>query len=177
MAIDREDLKRRAARAIDNASDEEIERGKRDETYAHDWLQNAVGWIAGLMTILGGLFGGCFITSTVCKKLGKPDNHSDMELLRDFRDTLLQLKNDSICSDISTYYFWSPAIIKWANSRSDSEKIWKSLIYITMTTLNKYQNYGYNNAYTYFKESLLKIRGNIAIGNYPGTYRDRDGYR
>ena len=43
MTVDREEIKRKAARAIDNASDRELERASNDKSYAHDWLQKTIG--------------------------------------------------------------------------------------------------------------------------------------
>lgn len=165
MSVDRDEIKRRALRAIDSASDDELDRGKKDEKYAHDWLQDAIGWISGLITILGGIFYGCFITTALSERKGWGD---DCEMMEDFRALRNELSSLILGVDesYSLYCHISPSIVKWANTRGDSELIWNYLEKVVFNAHSKYKAGHKVEAYNYFKDSILSVRSNVAIGEY-----------
>ena len=117
MSVDREEIRRKAMQAIDRATDEELARGRKDQNYAHDWLQAAIGWIANLITILGAVFrGGCLITTGVCVRRGLPDDSEPMTAFRSFRDTYLVDQDPSRLVEVQEYYSLALGVVRWANS-------------------------------------------------------------
>jgi len=128
MAVDREAIKWKAIRAIDQASDEELARARRDEGYAHSWLQSLIGWIANLLTILSHIFGGCYITTAVVEHFGLNDDCDLLADLRKFRDEYI---NESGCRDrlldLEKYYLLAPSILRWVKCHRESERLWAML--------------------------------------------------
>lgn len=128
MAIDREALKRRAMRVIDQASDAELQRARRDEGYAHDWLQSLIGWIANLVTILRPIFFGCHITTAVVDHFDMGDDSPLLSDLRSFRDEYFI--NGGISDRmvaLEKYRLTAPAVLRWINGRPDSDALWELL--------------------------------------------------
>ena len=121
MSADREELKRKAMRAIDAASEAELERGRRDKEYAENWLQDAIGFIAGLITIIGALF-SCLVTKVVYEHFGYKDDCQKLNLLRNFRDEhLLNSRNDRKIESVYAYYALAPHIIRWMSEYGDKK--------------------------------------------------------
>ena len=128
MAIDRQALKRRAMRVIDQASDAELQRARRDEGYAHDWLQSLIGWIANLMTILRPIFFGCYITTAVVDHFNLRDDCVLLSDLRIFRDEyFVNSGNTDRLFMLEKYRLIAPAVLRWINGRSDSDTLWELL--------------------------------------------------
>ena len=128
MAVDRETIKKKALEAIDRASDEELDRGIRDQNYAHDWLQAVIGFIANLMTAITSIFRECHISTALVKHLGLPDNCEELQALRRFRDEYIVNSNVELrLKDLHCYYCYAPHLIRWIEARDDSASIWQKL--------------------------------------------------
>ncbi|MCR5508973.1 MAG: hypothetical protein K6F34_09825 [Lachnospiraceae bacterium] len=68
----------------------------------------------------------CYITTAVCKSLGKPDDCYELRLLRDYRDSYL-LKSDEGARTVNTYYDIAPTIVNRINRREDCGKIYSTI--------------------------------------------------
>jgi hypothetical protein len=73
----------------------------------------------------------CFITTAVCRQLGKSDNCHELETLRAFRDGWM--KQNGMQEFIDEYYVKAPAIVQTLAARKDSDLIFSSFYthYIT----------------------------------------------
>lgn len=69
---------------------------------------------------------GCFITSAVCRVLGKPDDCYELTAFRGFRDGWLAGQPDGQRL-IRAYYQTAPKIVQQIDSQSDSEKIYQTI--------------------------------------------------
>ena len=69
---------------------------------------------------------GCFITSAVCRTLGKPDDCYELTAFRSFRDNWLCGQPDGQTL-IQEYYQVAPAIVAQIDKRSDSKEIYQSI--------------------------------------------------
>jgi TPR repeat protein len=68
----------------------------------------------------------CFITTAVCKSLGKPDNCQELMILKEFRDTFLIHEPDGP-NFVRTYYAVAPGIVSLINSECDAGEIYQYL--------------------------------------------------
>lgn len=68
----------------------------------------------------------CYITTAVCKSLGKPDECYELNLLRDYRDNYLSRQE---CGEelIRRYYDIAPTIVKRINRRADSAAVYQDI--------------------------------------------------
>lgn len=80
----------------------------------------------GLAAITGGLFGGCFITSAVCRHVGKSDNCHILYLFRKFRDGWLKKQVDGQ-KLINEYYSVAPGIVNWIESQPNHSEIYADI--------------------------------------------------
>lgn len=164
MAIDREDLKWRALRAIDQATNAELERARRDERYAHDWLQSLIGWIANLLSILGSIFGGCHITTAVVDHFNLGDDCALLSDLRSFRDEyFLNGGRTDRLTTLGKYQLLAPAVLRWINGRPDSEALWE-LLFEGVTSGHRAIMAGeFEHAYELFKEMGANFQINAIL--------------
>ena len=65
----------------------------------------------------------CFITTAVCKSLGKPDNCFELNALRNFRDNWLKKQPDGE-SLVKEYYSIAPTIVDNINLQESSKNIY-----------------------------------------------------
>ena len=127
---DRERLKRRVSWAIDQADDDEVSRMERDRGYAHDWLQDLIGWIVNLMSILASMFGGggCFLTTAAVDFLGFPEDCAVLTSLRSFRDHyMLNPEFPRRAQVVSSYYRAAPRIVQAISRLEDAGSIWRQV--------------------------------------------------
>ena len=164
MSIDREEIKRRALEAIDLASDEDLARGRRDREYAHDWLQKTIGFIANLVSIISVVFKGCYISTAAANYLGWSDKSDEMMELRRFRDHYILSNSESTNhSDLELYYFYSPLLIEWIDSRYDSAFIWPVVGRAVIELIESIRKNDFEEAYRNFRDHLLALRRNMAL--------------
>ena len=69
---------------------------------------------------------GCFITTAVCKTLGKPDDCYELTTFRKFRDTWLIAQPDGK-NLIAEYYIVAPKIVASIDRLAESSQIYKSI--------------------------------------------------
>ncbi len=159
MAVDREEIKKKAMKAIDNASDRELERASNDKGYAHDWLQKTIGWIADLMNIITGVFSGCYISTALVEHLGLSDDCEQLTTLRQFRDTyILQSGAKERLKELDQYYFAASLLVDWIEQRSDSDKIWTKVGKSINLALKAISEERYDDAYRIYRESVLNLK-------------------
>lgn len=159
MTVDREEIKRKAARAIDNASDRELERVSNDKSYAHDWLQKTIGWIADLMNILTGAFSGCYISTALVEHLGLSDDCEQLKVLRQFRDNyIIQSGVKQRLEELDQYYFFASLLVDWIEQRSDSDRIWAKVEKSVNLSLKAISEERYDDAYRIYRESVLNLK-------------------
>ncbi len=65
----------------------------------------------------------CYITTAVCRSLGKPDECYELNLLRDYRDDYLS-RQENGAELIRRYYDIAPTIVKRINRRQDSMAVY-----------------------------------------------------
>lgn len=106
---------------------------------------------------------GCFITTAVCKNDGKPDNCSELETLRQFRDTYMKEKHPE---DVELYYQIAPVICNRIDSFSDHSIIYNKIkekwILPCLSFISKNED---EKAYDHYKE-MVKVLKNKYIDNY-----------
>lgn len=74
--------------------------------------------------VLGG--GGCFLTTACCQYMGLPDDCSELQCLRAFRDNYL-LKCDGGYLLVQEYYKIAPGIVKKIDAHEKREEILESI--------------------------------------------------
>lgn len=126
---ERERLKRRISWAIDQADEDEVSRMSRDRDYTHDWLQDLIGWIIDLMSILARMYGGrCFLTTAAVDSLGLSNDCAVLTSLRGFRDQyMLDREFPRRAQVVSSYYRAAPRIVMAIKRREDAESIWRQV--------------------------------------------------
>jgi hypothetical protein len=141
---------------------------RNDREYAHRWLQDLIGWIAGLLNLMSKVFGGgCYITSAVVNHKGLDDKSNEMELLRLFRDTyILENNNPEVVTDFFEYQKTAPTIINWINSRVDSELIWNYVWIYVCEVISLINCQKYEEAYSLFKMRTLSLRKDILLSKH-----------
>ncbi len=68
----------------------------------------------------------CYITTAACETLGLPDDCSELNLLRDYRDTYL-MESPGGKELIEEYYDIAPSIVKHIGQQSDAEEIYRGI--------------------------------------------------
>ncbi len=161
------DIVDRARSRIRNANEAEKRRISNDDNYAHDWLQNLIGWIVKLMSLLSTIRGGCYITSSVVSFLGLPDDGEEMTAFRDFRKRTIYLSdNPDRKQDLDDYYIVGLRLVNWANSRYDSNAIWKYVSSYVMEFLSLINRGADDDAYTFFKTKTLSLELDVLLGKH-----------
>lgn len=164
MAVDRDDIKRRAMLAIDRASDAEIERARRDERYAHDWLQSLIGWIANLVTILSPIFVGCHITTAVVDHFNLREDSPLLSDLRSFRDEyFVNGGQPDRMVTLEKYRLMAPAVLRWINGRPDCEALWELLREGVFSGHRAVQAGKFEYAYKLFQEMGADFQINVIV--------------
>ncbi len=67
--------------------------------------------VGGLIEGITDFFGGCFITTAVCKYSGKPDDCKELETLREFRDTYMSETPERLL-EVQKYYEQAPGLVQ-----------------------------------------------------------------
>ncbi len=65
----------------------------------------------------------CYITTAVCRSLGKPDDCHELTVLRKYRDSFLMADEEGR-RIVSEYYNIAPTIVKRINRRQDADAIY-----------------------------------------------------
>lgn len=94
------------------------------------WKQNFPGTNVGISdydTIQRGFKRkACYVTTAVCRELGKPDDCYELTLLRHYRDTYL-MNLDGGEELVQEYYNLAPSIVKHIDQRSDRSEIYHTV--------------------------------------------------
>lgn len=69
---------------------------------------------------------GCFITTSVCRALGEPDDGPTLSTLRWFRDNIL-MRSEGGKKDVEEYYRIAPDIVSSLEAKENSDAIMKDL--------------------------------------------------
>jgi hypothetical protein len=79
-------------------------------------------------SLFSSIFGGCFITTAVCKYSGLPDDCSLLQIMRAWRDSWMQ-ENDKRRAMVEHYYIVAPDYVEriGALSADDQRIIWDEL--------------------------------------------------
>jgi len=101
----------------------------------------------------------CFITSAVCRTLGKTDNCSELMLFRHFRDTYMCDSIEKI-TEIKEYYNIAPKICKNIETMENDgniiyQKIWNNYLKKALIAIN---NYELDKAYRIYKKMVLDLK-------------------
>lgn len=85
----------------------------------------------------------CYITTAVCKSLGRPDDCYELNTLRDYRDSYL-LSTDEGKEMVQEYYNIAPTIVKRIDKKKESDKIyeeiWKTYLSPCITMIENGEN-------------------------------------
>ena len=85
----------------------------------------------------------CYITTAVCRSLGRPDDCYELNTLRDYRDSYL------LCTDegreiVQEYYNIAPTIVKQIDKKAEAdeiyENIWKTYLSPCITMIENGEN-------------------------------------
>lgn len=68
----------------------------------------------------------CYITTAVCRSLGRPDDCYELNTLRDYRDSYL-LSSDEGREMVQEYYNIAPTIVKRIDKKAEADKIYKDI--------------------------------------------------
>jgi hypothetical protein len=77
-------------------------------------------------SLLGGLFGGCFITTAVCRYSGRPDDCELLQTMRAWRDSWMQ-ETAQRRALVERYYEDAPRYVMAIDQRSDARFIYAEL--------------------------------------------------
>lgn len=86
-------------------------------------------------SLLGGLFGGCFITTAVCRYTGQPDDCELLQTLRDWRDSWMQETAERRAM-VERYYETAPRYVTAIDQRSDARFIYAELERLILTCVH-----------------------------------------
>ena len=162
----------RARDRVSRADTNEQNRMRNDTTYAHDWIQNVIGWIIELMKIITQVLvakagGGCYITTAVVQHKGLSDDCLEMQKLRYFRQQYIHNSNNRVLKkELNQYYILGQTIVNWANSRQDSIKIWEFISNYVFEVVEFIDKNELTNAYKHFKQNTLDLRKNILLNKH-----------
>jgi hypothetical protein len=166
----RDRIKEKAIRAVDKMTDAEVRRAEKEPEFAHDWLQDVIGWIGGLRDMISDWWDNddCFITTAVVNYLRLPDDCDLLQTLRHFRNEyILSSKDAEKLVDLKTYYAISPVLIYSLKSmnKPEADVAWNYLISLVQNAANKIKENQYESAYNIYKNGVLKFhRFVILIG-------------
>ena len=68
----------------------------------------------------------CFITTAVCRSLGRQDDCEELNTFRAFRDSYM-MQTPERAEDVRHYYEIAPAIVEAIDARSDAEEIYRQI--------------------------------------------------
>lgn len=85
----------------------------------------------------------CYITTAVCRSLGRPDDCYELNTLRDYRDSYL-LSTDEGREMVQEYYNIAPTIVKRIDKKAEAdeiyENIWKTYLSPCITMIENGEN-------------------------------------
>ena len=85
----------------------------------------------------------CYITTAVCRSLGRPDDCYELNTLRDYRDSYL-LSTDEGREIVQEYYNIAPTIVKRIDKKAEAdeiyENIWKTYLSPCITMIENGEN-------------------------------------
>ncbi|HIV51861.1 MAG TPA: hypothetical protein H9748_00005, partial [Candidatus Mediterraneibacter norwichensis] len=68
----------------------------------------------------------CYITTAVCRSLGRPDDCYELNTLRDYRDSYL-LSTDEGREIVQEYYNIAPTIVKRIDKKAEADEIYENI--------------------------------------------------
>ena len=104
--------------------------------------------------LLGGLLGGCYITTACCKLYDKPDDCHELQTMRKFRDEFVRVKYPEAVAD---YYATAPGIVAAIEARKDADKIWAHFYNDYLVPAVSYAHAGeYEAAYEIYVDMVIE---------------------
>ena len=100
-------------------------------------------------SLLSGLFGGCFITTAVCRYSGRPDDCELLETMRTWRDTWMQETIERRAL-VERYYDNAPRYVEAIDQRSDARFVYAELERLIMTCAHWVKLRRYRMALAYY---------------------------
>lgn len=101
----------------------------------------------------------CYITTAVCESIGKPDNCSELNLLRNYRDNYLKEQSDGM-EIVKEYYDIAPTIVKRINKDRDPSgtylSIWEKYLMPCIEFIENGENEDCKTLYTTMVRELQK---------------------
>ncbi len=150
---------------IRDADASEQQRMRNDRDYAHSWLQDLIGWITGLMSLMSTIVGGCFITSAAVRHCGLGDDCQEMAMLRSLRDEfMIDSGSPTRLRDLEEYQIVGGALARWVDSRYDSSQIWDYVSGYVFETVDHIKAGRFGQAYDVFKSRTLRLRKDVLLG-------------
>ncbi len=139
---------------------------RNDRDYAHRWLQDLIGWIAGLMGLMSKICGaGCYITSAVVEFKGLGDQSQEMLLLRQFREEYIEDSHiPERTTDLEHYYVIGAVLRNWIDSRADRVAIWEYVWCYVSRVINLIRESRGDEAYSLFRNRTLALRWDVLGG-------------
>ena len=105
----------------------------------------------------GGLFGCCFITTACMVSKGLPDDCTELETLRDFRDNYL-LNREHGQDLFNFYYTYSPSIVEGINSQPDAIEIYEYLYTVIQSCVGSIRRKDLEEAFLIYVKMVLMLR-------------------
>jgi hypothetical protein len=109
--------------------------------------------------------GGCFITSAVCRVLGKPDDCEELQVLRKFRDTYMT-RDAGMSRDVAEYYEVAPKICAAIEESPDGGLAEYTAVYACalLPALALIQIGDYRWAYLVYKTMVERLKEKYIVG-------------
>lgn len=102
----------------------------------------------------------CYITTAVCRSLGRPDDCYELNTLRDYRDSYL-LSTDEGREIVQEYYNIAPTIVKRIDKKAEAdeiyENIWKTYLSPCITMIENGENEKCRDLYSSMVRKLEEI--------------------
>lgn len=116
-------------------------------------------------SLLSGLFGGCFITTAVCRYSGRPDDCELLETLRDWRDTWMQETAERRAM-VERYYETAPHYVAAIDQRSDARFIYAELERLLLTCVHWIKLKRHRMALAYYLAAVefARVQGEFVPG-------------
>lgn len=100
---------------------------------------------------------GCYVTTAVCKYLGKNDKCRELQTLRWFRDNWI-LKHENGDKAVSLYYATAPKIVEIIQMADNRTEILKELNEKVQKAVVLVENMEYEKAYHLYASAVIELR-------------------
>ncbi len=154
---DVDELFDRAKAAYRREQDREQARIRRNKDYAYDWVQAVIGFLQLILQVFSALWGKCcFLSTAVTRHLGLSDDCYYLQVLRRFRDEYVFASgNPDRIADIKRYYDIAPEVVRWIDSQSDADDIWRDLTGTIIDCVTAIESGHFERAYQMYKTRVL----------------------